>query len=86
MSTEEIKFASKNEHTLKKDFKSLCSIEGEWTNYIKFSNKKYWSIDDYTIGPFFKEESFILKSDSSLREDLNYLINGDIDNSQKKKE
>jgi hypothetical protein len=54
---------------LKKDFKSLCKIEGEWTNSIKFDDKGYWIYDQCTHYPL-RRMKFTLPSDSTVREDL----------------
>lgn len=81
----DIEFGKNNEHKLKKGATSICEIEGEWTNFIKFDQKKYWNIGDYKVGPFVKD-IYILKSDSSFRQDVNFLIQGDLEQSQKFKE
>lgn len=85
MNLDDIEFAKNNEHKLKKSFQSVCEIEGEWTNNIKFDNKKYWGIGEYNIGPFIRKGN-ILESDSFYRKDVQCLMQGNIEDSQKLKE
>jgi len=72
-------------HTFKKNYKPICSIEGEWTNFVKFGEQVYWVNGELDFPPFIKQLNTI-ESDSSKRVDLNYLLNDDIANSQKCKE
>jgi hypothetical protein len=81
----DIEFGKKQDHMFKKNYNEYCSIEGDWTNSIKFNNQKYWAINDYKQLPFYQPE-YKLKSDSSLRDDILYLLQGNIDESQKYKE
>ena len=51
-----------------KDF--IITIDGEWTNFIRFDEKHvYWSKDEYQI-PVYNKPKFTLPSDSSLRNDI----------------
>ena len=81
----EIKFEKNGKHTKNKDAKSLCKIEGEWTNYISFDGHKYWTVKDYEPIPLYKME-YTLPSDSTNRADLNYLLQNDEINAQAEKE
>ena len=80
-----VKINPNGKHTLEKNFKSYCKIDGEWTNHILFDDVKYWYYKNYDLINLCKPE-FILPSDSLNRLDLNYLLRGDIDNAQKNKE
>jgi hypothetical protein len=62
----------------------LCSIEGEFTNYVKLDGVNYWEHDKCEHPPF-KRMSYTLPSDSTFREDLNWLKKGDEGMSQKTK-
>lgn len=81
----DIEFGKKQEHKFKKNYNEYCSIEGDWTNSIKFNNQKYWSISDYKLLTFVQPD-YKLISDSSNRQDINNLVLGNIDESQKYKE
>lgn len=70
---------------MKKNRKTYCSIEGEWSQYIKFNDEVYWNNFIYPLPKFYLQNK-MLKSDSIYREDLNCLINNKIDESQKFKE
>lgn len=70
---------------MKKNRKTYCSIEGEWSQYIKFNDEVYWNNFIYPLPKFYLQNN-MLKSDSIYREDLNCLINDKIDESQKFKE
>ena len=73
-------------HTLLKGYHSICKISGEWTNNIKFDDEEYWGIYDDPLLNMYHDENMMLPSDGSLRGDLQCLIKGDIDASQKEKE
>ena len=67
---------------MKKTAKVLCRIEGQWTKYLDFEHDRYWNKVDYPLVNFYKNDKYILPSDSTLREDLNYFINNDEVNAQ----
>ena len=81
----DVEFGKKNDNSFKKNYKEQCSIEGEWTNTLKFNNEKYWGIGEYKVLPFYQHD-FTLPSDSSKRLDLINIIVDRIDESQKAKE
>jgi hypothetical protein len=58
------------------------NIEGEFTNYLRFHGEVFWKQIDYTF-PNFKRMAFTLPSDSTFREDLNWLKKGNEDMAQK---
>jgi hypothetical protein len=69
----------------KKKESSLCSITGEWSDNLYFNEERYWWVMDYqpvTIS----QMRYKLPSDSSNREDLNFLLSGDISCAQAAKE
>ena len=72
-------------HNLKKGYKSLCKIEGEWTSSIRFDDEEYWDIEDYQLIPMY-HYGFLCPSDSSLRSDLINFIKDDQEKSQVEKE
>lgn len=78
-------FDSKGKHTLKKNAKSYATIDGQWTKYLSYSNTKYWEKSDYTLAKCYKP-NFILPSDSTFREDLNFFLINDEINAQISKE
>lgn len=63
---------------------TLSSIEGEWTNYIKFDNVFYWKHADTIIHQMERQE-FTLPSDSLFRDDLLLFREGNLDLSQQAK-
>lgn len=72
-------------HVLSKGYKSLCKIEGEWTNNILFDDIEYWNInDDKSLGMF--NTGYKCPSDGSLRTDLMCFEKDLPDQSQKEKE
>lgn len=81
----DIEFKKDQKHIIKKNAKVYSEIEGEWTTFLKFDGINYWTNGDVSF-PLFYKQNFVLPSDSIKREDLNALINGDIELSQKKKE
>lgn len=72
-------------HEVKKDAKSLSILTGEWTKEIIFGTTTYWkrNLENYYN---IYEMNYKLPSDSSLREDMNYLGHNDEKNAQIKKE
>lgn len=82
----DIEFKKDYKHTLKKNCKIFSKMEGEWTNYLKFDDEFYWVNGEIDNFPLFVEPDFLLKSDSTFRKDLDYLIKGDTENAQKTKE
>ncbi len=69
----------------KKNETSLCSITGEWSDNLYFNDERYWWVMDYQPITMSRMK-ILLPSDSSHRNDLNYLIKGDISNAQNAKE
>jgi hypothetical protein len=47
----------------------MSTIEGEWSDFIKFDDKVYWQQDNFTYEPIYKMD-YTLPSDSLFREDL----------------
>lgn len=72
---------SHGKHSLKKNAKNHANIEGQWTKYLSYNNVKYWEKAEYPLVQFYKS-NFILQSDSTFREDLNFFINNDEINAQ----
>jgi len=62
----------------------FASIEGEFSCYIKFDDIVYWEYDTCQH-PTFYRMYFTLPSDSTFREDLNWLKNKNYDMAQKSK-
>jgi hypothetical protein len=77
--------ATCNKHIISKHMKSFCKIDGEWTNFLNFNNVTYWRAEDYEPIPI-HEGVYTLPSDSTLRLDLNFHIEGDETNAQLHKE
>ena len=75
----------KHTYTLKKNHEELSKIEGEWTSGCSFDDVEYWDIEEYKPLPM-NHFGFLCPSDSSLREDLKYLIDNDEEKSQVEKE
>lgn len=57
-------------------------MEGEFTNHIKFDGTTYWEYGKYEY-PKLRRMAITLPSDSTFREDLNWLKQGDENESQK---
>ena len=72
-------------HILKRGFKSICKIDGEWTSCCRFDDKEYWDIEDYQLIPMF-HFGYLCPSDSSLRLDLINFIKDKQEKSQIEKE
>jgi len=73
-----LNFTVKDKHTV------LSTIEGEWTDSIKFDDIIYW--DYNTFGHYSLERTiFTLPSDSTFREDLIVLKSGNLLEAQKSK-
>jgi len=53
--------------------------------YVEFEGEKYWEMGD-EWGEWHKPEDCLLQSDSSLREDLNFIKEKDYDKAQESKE
>jgi hypothetical protein len=64
----------------------MCKIDGEWTGFLFFDEAKYWQVTDYSPLPMYKQNSYLLPSDSTNREDLRSWINNDETNAQTYKE
>lgn len=62
----------------------LSSIEGEFTHFLKFDNTAYWEYQKDAF-PKFKRMAYTLASDSTFREDLNWLKKKDEDAAQRLK-
>jgi hypothetical protein len=67
-----------------KDKHILSTIEGEFTQMVKFDGQAYWKYDNDGYPPM-RRMAFTLPSDSTFREDLIWLKNGDEDASQRYK-
>ena len=73
-------------HTLSKGYTSICKISGEWTGSLRFDDVEYWGIHDDKVLTMYHDEDLMLPSDGSLRTDLQCLVKGIEDASQKEKE
>ena len=73
-------------HTLLKGYTSICKISGEWTGSLRFDDVEYWGIHDDKVLTMYHDEDLMLPSDGSLRTDLQCLVKGIEDASQKEKE
>ncbi len=62
----------------------LSSIEGEFTSFLKFDGASYWVYDKDAF-PQFRRMGYTLPSDSTFREDLNWLKKKDEDAAQRLK-
>lgn len=62
----------------------LSSVEGEFTTHIKFNEKVYWDYEKCEH-PSFRRMHFTLPSDSTFREDINWLRNSDENMAQRAK-
>ncbi len=72
-----------NEYSItNKDKHVIMNIEGEFTNYLRFNGETFWQLCNYSF-PKFKRMAFTLPSDSTFREDMNWLKKGDEDMAQK---
>ena len=80
-----IQLVKDNKYKLINESDSICKIDGEWTGFMRFNDFKYFQYGEYTAVELYKM-NFILPSDSSYREDLNYFIKDDEENAQKAKE
>jgi hypothetical protein len=60
----------------------LSTVEGEFTNFVKFDGKNYWNYD-YDGFPKIKSTKNVLFSDSIYRDDLVWIKKGDENLSQK---
>lgn len=60
----------------------ISSIEGEFTNHLKFDDKTYWEYKEDVFPPL-KRMAFTLPSDSTFREDLIFWMKKDEDNAQR---
>ncbi len=69
---------------LDKDKHTICPIEGEFTQNIKFEGNHYWQFDADAY-PLIRRMAFTLPSDSSFREDIIWLKKGDEDLAQRYK-
>lgn len=88
--TEEIQYDEANIEISKinketKEEQSLIKGYGSWIGQIYFEDKCYWSVLDEQQS-WNRNDLNIIPSDGKLREDLNYILTGDIDNAQKEKE
>lgn len=65
---------------------SVCKGKGSYLEYIQFEDEKYWEMGD-EWGEWIKpDEVHLLKSDSSLREDLQFIKTKDYVKAQESKE
>jgi hypothetical protein len=63
----------------------LSSIEGEFTNHLKFDGETYWEYQKYEF-PSLRRMAYTLPSDSTFREDLNvWKVDKDEDKAQRLK-
>ncbi len=62
-------------YTLKKNHTSLVEIKGEWTKNLYFDEELVWSWNDYVHFDLLRM-AYTLPSDSTLREDLSLLKEG----------
>lgn len=62
----------------------ISDIEGEWSSHIKFGEKIYWDYDQLA-SPIFRRMRYTLPSDSTFREDSNWLRLENEDMAQKVK-
>lgn len=78
------KFDKKDQsYKLKSEEKDIIStVEGEFTNSIKFDGENYWTYD-YDGFPKIKSMNNILFSDSIYRDDLVWMKKGDENLSQR---
>ena len=81
----DVVFDDGGKHSLKKNAKCLATIEGQWTKFLSYDNEKYWEKGDFPLSKYFRD-GYILPSDSTFREDLNYFILNDEVNAQTSKE
>jgi len=81
----DVVFDNDGKHTLKKNAKSIATIEGQWTKFLQYGDEKYWEKDQFPVTRYYRNGN-ILPSDSTFREDLNYFIQDDEANAQTSKE
>jgi hypothetical protein len=62
----------------------LCNVEGEFSNFIKFDEKPYWEYDRHEFSKFLRM-GYTLPSDSTFREDIQWLKNNNENEAQKAK-
>lgn len=62
----------------------LSSIEGEYSSFIKFDDKFYWEYQKLIPSKFTRMD-YTLPSDSTFREDINWLRRGNEEMAQKSK-
>jgi len=62
----------------------LSNIEGEYSNHIKFDNEIFWEKDKLEH-PKYKRMGFTLPSDSTFREDIQWMRKENTDMAQKEK-
>lgn len=63
--------------------REICEVAGSWLHNLAFGDKIYWDINKHQSGymvPY--PDDKLLLSDSRFREDLRYLAEGDLDESQ----
>lgn len=60
----------------------MSTVEGEFTNMVRFDGKSYW-VYDYDGFPKIKRMKNILDSDSMYRDDLVWIKKGDENLSQR---
>jgi hypothetical protein len=78
------KFSKKEENykLISEEKNILSTVEGEFTNMVKYDGKTYWAYD-YDGFPKIKSMDNILFSDSIYRDDLVWIKKGDEDLSQR---
>ena len=74
--------AKSAKHTIvEEDSISLDEFDGEWTKELRFGGKKYWERNKNNLCKLYEPE-YKLKSDSSLREDLQFYNQNDTEKAQ----
>lgn len=59
----------------------ICYGEGSWLQYLKFADRLWWNAEIRPLDEWKRSQDF-LPSDSSLRQDLQFLARGDVDRAQ----
>ena len=72
-------------HELSSNAQAISEISGHWTKELAFDGINYWERKNDHLVDFYEPE-FKLPSDSSFREDMDFLIHGKEDEAQKAKE
>ena len=72
----------KNQYKVNSKDQIFANYEGEWGHEFNIDGVNYWTQGQLDLDPIEKMD-FILPSDSTFREDLNWLKKGDEDMAQK---